>query len=66
MPTIRLKRTSTLTVYRDIARQWRWRLQTANGRIVADGAQGYRTERHAQRAALSAMQAMAGASLRSA
>lgn len=28
-------------LYRDKSRAWRWRLKAANGRIVADSAEGY-------------------------
>jgi len=31
--------------YRDSAREWRWRLFGANGRIIADCAEGYSTRR---------------------
>lgn len=30
-----------VTVYRDVAGQWRWRATAANGRVVADSGQGY-------------------------
>ena len=33
------------TVYKDAAKEWRWRLVTSNGRIVADSGEGY-TERN--------------------
>jgi uncharacterized protein len=29
-------------VYRDKAREWRWRLRAANGRIIADSGEGYK------------------------
>ena len=38
-------------VYRDAAGLWRWRARAANGRIVADGAEGYVNRRNAYRAA---------------
>ena len=31
-----------LEIYRDAKREWRWRLRASNGRIVADGGEGYR------------------------
>lgn len=34
-------RTSKLKLYRDAANDWRWRFVAANGRIVADSAEGY-------------------------
>lgn len=30
-------------VYQDSSGEWRWRLRTANGRTVADSAEGYKT-----------------------
>lgn len=42
----------TITVYRDSAGQWRWRLQTANSRVIADSSEGYASRRNAIRAAL--------------
>lgn len=29
------------TIYRDVNNQWRWRLQTANYRIIANSGEGY-------------------------
>lgn len=29
--------------YRDEKKEWRWRLKTRNGRIVADSGEGYKT-----------------------
>jgi len=29
-------------IYRDGRREWRWRLRVSNGRIMADGGEGYR------------------------
>jgi uncharacterized protein YegP (UPF0339 family) len=40
-------------IYEDAAGAWRWRLKARNGRIVADGAQGYSSQWHAERAAAS-------------
>lgn len=34
-----------VVVYMDAAGQWRWRLKAKNGRIVADGGEGYKTKR---------------------
>lgn len=31
-------------IYRDGAGQWRWQLRARNNRIIADGAEGYRTK----------------------
>jgi hypothetical protein len=31
----------TFVLYRDLKRQWRWRLVARNGRILADSAEGY-------------------------
>lgn len=30
------------SVYRDEAKQWRWRLKHANGQIMADSGEGYK------------------------
>jgi uncharacterized protein YegP (UPF0339 family) len=35
-------RRAKLEVYRDAKCEWRWRLRASNGRIVADGGEGYR------------------------
>lgn len=37
-------------VYRDSAGHWRWRARARNGRIIADGAEGYASRRNALRA----------------
>jgi len=34
----------TYQLYRDAQREWRWRLKAANGRIIANSSQGYRTK----------------------
>lgn len=31
-----------ITVYRDGRKEWRWRARTRNGRIVAEGGEGYK------------------------
>lgn len=41
----------TIHVYQDKGTMWRWRMKARNGLIVADSGQGYRSERHARRAA---------------
>lgn len=40
-----------ITIYEDAAGLWRWRMQARNGKIIADGAEGYSEQRHAVRAA---------------
>ncbi len=45
-------------IYEDSAGAWRWRLKARNGRIVADGAQGYSSQWHAERAVASLVDAM--------
>jgi uncharacterized protein YegP (UPF0339 family) len=54
MPTSKAKltpkRLAVFAIYRDQAGRWRWRLQTANNRIVADSAHSYRTMRETYRA----------------
>ena len=37
-------------VYPDAGGQWRWRLQSANGQIVADSSEGYTRKSDAERA----------------
>lgn len=39
-----------LEYYRDADYLWRWRAKSRNGRIVADGAEGYATQRNVERA----------------
>lgn len=46
-----MKRIASFRVYFDAGGQWRWRLVSANGRIIADSAEGYETQRNAERAA---------------
>lgn len=36
--------------YEDAAGEWRWRLKAANGKIIADSAEGYASQSNAQRA----------------
>lgn len=36
------KRTARLFVYRDRKGEWRWRLKSANGKIVACSGEGYK------------------------
>jgi uncharacterized protein YegP (UPF0339 family) len=31
-------------IYKDSAGEWRWRLKSANGRIIADSGEGYSSE----------------------
>lgn len=33
-------------VYRDRDGDWRWRLKSHNGKVLADSAEGYRSKRH--------------------
>lgn len=33
-----------IEMYEDSAREWRWRMRTPNGRIIADSAEGYSTK----------------------
>jgi uncharacterized protein YegP (UPF0339 family) len=51
-------KTYTITVYK-AADGWRWRMKAANGRVVADSGEAYRTKRGAERAAY----ALAGAEI---
>lgn len=35
---------ATFEVYEDDAGEWRWRLRTANGNVIADSAEGYSSQ----------------------
>lgn len=61
---IRTPRLPLIDIYRDAAGQWRWRLRAGNGRIIADGSEGYSERRHAERAMYAAKLAMAPAQVR--
>lgn len=37
-------------IYRDKAGKWRWRLQAANGRVIADSGEAYTRPRDCRRA----------------
>jgi uncharacterized protein YegP (UPF0339 family) len=39
----------TFELYRDGAGEWRWRLVAANGNIIADSGEGYRSKQGAER-----------------
>jgi uncharacterized protein YegP (UPF0339 family) len=39
-----------IEIYQDKAKAYRWRLVSRNGRIIADGAEGYTKKHNAQRA----------------
>lgn len=41
----------SLTVYEDSGGEWRWQLQAANHRVVADSGEGYSSKRAAFNAA---------------
>lgn len=43
--------TSTIRVYRDKARKWRWQRIASNGQITATAHQGYTRKAHALRMA---------------
>lgn len=40
---------ATFELYRDRAGEWRWRLVAANGNIIADSGEGYRSKQGAKR-----------------
>lgn len=48
-------------LYKDRSRQWRWRLQAANGQIVADSAEGYTRKRDCERAVTTTLRTAAAA-----
>ena len=35
-------KTATLALYRDAKGEWRWQFRAPNGRIIADGSEGYK------------------------
>jgi len=39
-------KTSTFEIYKDTAKEWRWRLVARNGKIVADSGEGYSSRRN--------------------
>lgn len=39
--------TSKIRVYKDRKGEWRWRLTSRNGKIIADSGEGYVTKRNA-------------------
>lgn len=51
-------------IYKDRANEWRWRAVAANGRKVADSAEGYASKENAQRALAAFRAANAGATVR--
>ena len=53
----------TFKVYLDAARQYRWRLKAANGRIVADSGEGYNSRSSAHQAAERVRDEVAGAQI---
>lgn len=46
-----MKTAYVLNVYQDSKFEWRWRLTSANGNILADSAEGYDSRSNAIRAA---------------
>lgn len=67
--TVKRKATPKLQVYQSHLRSgengenWYWRLLATNGRIVADGAEGYSSKSKAKRAALNAHNLMFNAEI---
>jgi uncharacterized protein len=41
-----LKQLGTFEVERDAKREWRWRLKTVNGELVAESGEGYKNRQH--------------------
>jgi len=48
-----------ITIYRDESGGWRWRLQSANGRIIAQG-ESHTSAKDAERAAVTLIRTAAG------
>ena len=40
-----------IQIYKDKRGEWRWRIKTKNGRVIADSAEGYKRKSGAARAA---------------
>ena len=53
----------TIEIYADVARQYRWRIKAANGRIVGDSGEGYVTRSNARRAAEDAQRNIGSANI---
>ena len=54
------KKANHTQFYRDVQNDWRWRAMAANGRIVSDSGEGYRTKRAAVAGATRAREALSG------
>ena len=52
-----------IQVYEDAAKQYRWRIKAANGRIVGDSGEGYTNRSNARRAAEDARSRIGSASI---
>ena len=52
------------TIYQDTAGGWRWKLQSRNGRVIADSGEAYTERRHAVRAVAALRKAVAVAGVR--
>ena len=50
-------------LYKDRKKLWRWRLRHNNGRVIADGGQGYRTKAAAKNGVASVQKNAPGADL---
>ena len=57
------KRNYKIELYKDNANEWRFRIKASNGRIVADGAEGYKTKYFCNRNAHKLMEKMSCASV---
>ena len=53
-----MTRHARLELYRGAGRLWYWHLRAANGRIIADGAEGYTRRRSCWRAVLTILKAL--------
>lgn len=59
-----MTRTPTFDIYRDAGGQFRWRLRARNGRIIADGSEGYSDRRGVQRAFVALVEALGAGAIR--
>ncbi len=56
-------RTANITLYRDKRREWRWKIQASNGKILADSAEGYKRVRDCRRGLVRVLEAARTASV---
>ncbi|RBI60054.1 DUF1508 domain-containing protein [halophilic archaeon] len=55
---------ATFEVFQDTADEWRWRLVAANGNIIADSGEGYRSKQGVKRGIESVKNSASAAKIR--